>query len=33
MEYVGKNVSLTRKYKRAVNKALRKIGEQYHVFR
>lgn len=33
MEYVGKNVSLTRQHKRAVNKALRKIGEQYHVFR
>lgn len=33
MEYVGKNLTLTREMKLAVNNALRHIGERYHVFR
>jgi hypothetical protein len=33
IEFVGKNVQLTRQQKLEVNKALRHIGERYHVFR
>jgi tRNA A-37 threonylcarbamoyl transferase component Bud32 len=33
MEYVGRNVSLSQEQKLAVNKALRHLGERYHVFR
>lgn len=33
MEYVGKNVALNQEQKLAVNRALRHIGERYHVFR
>lgn len=33
MEYVGKNMELTKEMKLAVNRALRHIGEKYHVFR
>lgn len=33
MEFVGKNLPLSRQQKLEVNKALRHLGERYHVFR